>query len=265
MANAYFSRAVFIPSGDDPKLIGLIRADNAAEIPDDMQRLINDIMDAVNRVGIFFAQEQETRRRLMGRLMFAADMLVCAEPNVPIGRSNLDLAKREIVDAAYQSRRSYLRRFARTTARRTVPLMVIGAVALIVKKMGFGPFPPPDGAMADGVLLLAIACWIPAGAMIGALTEFMLRPDAIQFADVISFDPGRWDPGSRLLIVSIVAYVLAFLLWTGAITIAIGTMPLNNFATDQPWLALSIGFFTGFAFSTVRDRLNALRAPPAKP
>lgn len=223
-----------------------------------MQRLVDDISDAAGRVDVFFQREKATRKFLIERIGFAAAQIVGPEPKVEIGRGNLELAKRDIVNAAYASRRKYMWQFTRLVARLSLPLLILGALCLAVTS---GPIAICDTTFTSPswLPLVVIALWIPAGGGIGALTEFLLRPDTLQYSDIMSFDPGRWDPKARFVIVMIVGYVTAFVLWSGVFSIGFGDHKLEDFTRDKLWLAIVIGFMTGFAFSSVRDRLISLR------
>lgn len=104
---------------------------------------------------------------------------------------------------------------------------------------------------------------IPIGALTGLFAEFIFNiNDDIPYEQLRAINPGRWNPVYRAINTTIVAYVLAFILAMDILKVGVGSVLLNDYVSTRPFLSLTIGFITGFAFPYVRDLIQEVR--PAK-
>jgi hypothetical protein len=96
--------------------------------------------------------------------------------------------------------------------------------------------------------------------MAGLFIEFIFRVnDDIPYEQLRAINPGRWKPFQRALNTIIVAVVFAAILATQIIQVGVSGVLLNQLSSGKPWLAIIVGFVTGFAFPYVRDLVQQVR------
>lgn len=87
------------------------------------------------------------------------------------------------------------------------------------------------------------------GASVGTWLSFSLRRPVLSFLDLATLEEDRLDPGLRVLFVTALASIVGLLLWTGAVTIGVGTFTTINFGHGAT--AFLIGLLLGIAERTM--------------
>jgi hypothetical protein len=164
------------PSVDDPRRLVFIAAPNAPKPPEDLVALRRDYDRTARVVGVFFADEQETRKELFLLLHQAADRgLRGPDFSIEDGRANLVSTQESITDYAHKIRDRRFQAYSFLLVVFGVLPLLLGVLIFVTN--GFGWFDPPtvDKGYTPLFTWILAALWIPAGAAICVWGEFALR------------------------------------------------------------------------------------------
>jgi len=239
---------------DDPSRLKFKRPPTAEPPPPAVRAMRRQVEDVSRLVRILFQDDKARREQFIRQLKEAAESgLVGPNSNVEIGLENLQDVKDGIADA-YTAIRNKLW---------WANLVLLGAAAAccIIASAGFFFWGTQSLWLATGgaPLYVAMGLMIFLGAMAGLFVEFIFRVnDDIPYDQLRAINPGRWKPLHRALNTTIVAAIFAAILAAKILQVGVGGVLLNDFVTKS-WLALVIGFVTGFSFPYVRDLVQQVR------
>ncbi|MDA9400628.1 hypothetical protein XH79_18010 [Bradyrhizobium sp. CCBAU 45389] len=216
-----------------------------------MRRQVEDVSRLVR---ILFQDDEARRKQFIGQLKEAAESgLVGPNSNVEIGLENLQDVKDGIADA-YTAIRSKLWRANLVLLSSAIACCGIASAAFLL--LGA---PLLWLATSGWPMYTAIGLMIFLGTMAGLFLEFIFRVnDDIPYDQLRAINPGRWKPLHRAMNTTIVAAIFAAILAVKIFQVGVGSVLLNDFVTKS-WLAVVIGFVTGFAFPYVRDLVQQVR------
>jgi hypothetical protein len=258
---AYYTR-VDVNDVRNPTRLDLVRDPQSPTPPEAMRILSRGIQEVGRLVTTVFSFDPALRKKFFEELHITADVgLVGSNFNTDTGLDNLAEVKGNIADQFPAIRTHYWRTYARYVVNSAV-LLILGGLIYYLGTVGwcFGPKPAPDGDYHPLVIMAIAAFWIPVGVAIGLFLEYNSRVDTnIPYEKLQSINAARWDPFQRFVNTVLSGYVFATIMGIGIVQVGVSSILLNNFATKQPYLALVIGFVTGFAAPYVQDIISQTR------
>jgi hypothetical protein len=263
---AYFDR-IDVVTPDDPRRLDAIRAPGAPDPPEEMQRLWEEIRSLVRVVTGLFADDLERRKIFFEHLHVTADTGMRGQDySLTGGWHNIVEVKSEITHAFPVLRSKIWRSYFKTLVFMLLVPLPLGAVIYYASLNGLWGVPPPTKSNFDlFVVIMIAACWIPVGVALGIFLEFIFSVgEEISFEKLLLLNPGRWNPAQRLVNTILTAWCFAFIMGIQLMQIGVMNVLLNDFARDKPYLALVVGFVTGFAFPYVREIMYKLRPVVAR-
>jgi hypothetical protein len=257
-----FFQGVQLVTDSNPRRLDPIRAPGAPEPPEAMRALMRDL-DAIGRVVTrVFDTAPESRRRLFDELHATARLgLVGANPSIELAQENVAEIRGHLADE-FPAVRDRLWRQNLVWIFRLALWALPGALLYAAVLTGYRGLSAPtgNGDWNPYIAWLLALFWIPLGTAIGVFLEFSYSVDReLTFDDIVKINPGRWQPGQRLVNTVATGFVFAFIMGIGAVKIGVLSVLLNDFADRQPLLSLAVGFVSGFAFPYVRDIIYRFR------
>jgi len=239
---------------DDPSRLKFRRPPTAEAPPPAVRAMRRQVEDVSRLVRILFQDDEARRKQFVGQLKEAAESgLVGPNSNVEIGLENLQDVKDGIADA-YTAIRSKLWRANLVLLGSAIACCGIASAAFL-----FLGAQSLWLATSGWPMYIAIGLMIFLGTMAGLFLEFIFRVnDDIPYDQLRAINPGRWKPLHRAMNTTIVAAIFAAILAAKIFQVGVGSVLLNDFVTKS-WLAVVIGFVTGFAFPYVRDLVQQVR------
>jgi hypothetical protein len=264
----YYIGVKFDPEGSTrPRSLQFLRAANAPVEPEEMRNFRRECNQVLAIVLLVFEDHEAARVEALRDLHLAAHTgTVGPEPDVPGGKDNLTELKETIRNDAHYVRSAYLRRYLWSLIL-FLFLLVLGGVIFMAASTDhhlfelswYGKFPKAPTSKGveiswDAVTSISIALfWIPAGAIFGVLLEFIVRTNSLTYEKIADFNPGRWRPLERFLVVFVSAYFLAFVVGLKIFEIGVVSYLLSDFLGKQPIVSILVGFVTGFSLPVVLD------------
>jgi len=251
---AYYQKIEFV--NDSFPRLKFIRLVTAQPPPPAVFAFRRQIEDVCRLVRILFPSDKVRIPLFFTRLQAAADAGL-SDPNasIEVGLDNLQDIKDSIADA-YTDIRAKLWWWNIGLLAAGVAFCGLGVAAL----KGLGGVWLWDVNSKDWLAWVVAGSLIPLGAMAGLFIEFIFRVnDDIPYEQLRAINPGRWKPFQRALNTIIVAIVFAAILAAQIIQVGVSGVLLNELSSGKPWLAVIVGFVTGFAFPYVRDLVQQVR------
>lgn len=275
----YFYGVKYDPEGlTRPRSLRFLHSKDSPVEPDEMRNFRRDCNQVLAVVLLVFEDHEADRVKALKDLHLAAySGTVGVDPKVADGKDNLVELKERIRIDAHLVRSAYLKRYLWSLIPFLIAL-VLGGLIYMAASTGnhffepdwYGKFPKPpvekNGEVEwNRVTSISIALfWIPAGAIFGVLLEFIVRTNSLTYEKIADFNPGRWRPMERLMVVFVAAYFLAFVVGLKIFEIGVVSFLLSDFVGKQPIVSILVGFVTGFSLPVVLDIFKRV-SPEARP